>query len=486
MEGDQKRAFLAVIISGFILFGWQYLYGPKTQPVVKTQTVVKKETVKLNNDTSVTTTSSSESGQETKVEVVQNLNLYNLKNKNADYVLNNNLTISNASNVNQISTFLDTVESTKAFQIYFDVGRGLTEQYFNVEKVSDSLLKITSEKINGEVTLRENGKLNFNFNSSDLRNVSLTFNSSKKELENNQKREFIFLDDDLESIQVGEVDKEDKAIRWLGVNFNYHVFLASFANKKNMLLTTRDDNSLNATIQAKNNFELNVVYTKKEYDHLKTLGDNLHLSVDFGIWSLLAEPMLWLLQKFHTLIPNYGMAIILLTLLIRLVTFPLQYKSFKSMKKMQEIQPELTKLREKFKDDPQRMQKESMELFKRAGANPLGGCLPLLLQMPVFFALYKVLYSAVELVGAPFYFWINDLSIKDPLYILPILMAGAMFVQQKLSPTAVADPTQKKVMMFMPLIFALIMKDLPSGLCLYIFVSTVFGLLQQMFVYKRT
>ena len=169
-----------------------------------------------------------------------------------------------------------------------------------------------------------------------------------------------------------------------------------------------------------------------------------------------------------------------------MITFPLQYKSFKSMKKMQDIQPELTKLKEKFKDDPQRMQKESMELFKRAGANPLGGCLPLLLQMPFFFAFYKVLYGAVELVDAPFLFWIQDLSAKDQFYVLPVLMAGAMFLQQKLSPTTVSDPAQKKVMMFMPIIFGLIMKDLPSGLCLYIFISTIFGVLQQMFVYKRT
>jgi len=156
------------------------------------------------------------------------------------------------------------------------------------------------------------------------------------------------------------------------------------------------------------------------------------------------------------------------------------------MKKMQEIQPELTKLREKFKDDPQRMQKETMALFKKAGTNPIGGCLPMILQMPIFFAFYRVLYSAVELVDAPFYFWITDLSEKDPYYVLPVLMAGAMFFHQKLTPTASMDPTQKKIMMFMPLIFAVFMKDFPAGLTLYIFVSTVIAMLQQLFVFKRT
>jgi len=156
------------------------------------------------------------------------------------------------------------------------------------------------------------------------------------------------------------------------------------------------------------------------------------------------------------------------------------------MKRMQTIQPELTKLREKFKSDPQRMQKETMALFKKAGANPLGGCLPMILQMPVFFAFYRVLYSAVELVDAPFMLWIEDLSQKDPYYVLPVLMAGAMFFHQKLTPTTTADPAQQKIMMFMPGIFALFMKDFPAGLTLYIFVSTVVAMLQQMFVFKRT
>jgi YidC/Oxa1 family membrane protein insertase len=130
------------------------------------------------------------------------------------------------------------------------------------------------------------------------------------------------------------------------------------------------------------------------------------------------------------------------------------------------------------------MQKETMDLFKKAGANPLSGCLPLLLQMPFFFAIYKVLYSAVELVGAPFYGWIHDLSIQDPFYVLPVLMGFAMLAQQKLTPQASVDPIQQKIMMFMPVIFAFIMKSLPAGLVLYIFVSTVVGILQQSIVYK--
>src|SRR5690606_19433519 len=230
------------------------------------------------------------------------------------------------------------------------------------------------------------------------------------------------------------------------------------------------------------NFSL--VFAKKEYNELTALGHNLNQSVDFGIWGFFAVWILKGLQFFHKFVPNWGVAVILLTLVIRAITFPLQYKSYASMKKLQEIQPDLTKLREKYKDDPARMQKESMELFKKSGANPIGGCLPLLLQMPVFFAFYKVLYNAVELVDAPFYFWLHDLSNKDPYYVLPVLMTGAMFLQQKLTPNTVTDPVQKKVMLFMPIVFGFIMKDLPSGLSLYIFVSTLFGILQQLVVFN--
>ncbi|MBT5094515.1 MAG: membrane protein insertase YidC [Halobacteriovoraceae bacterium] len=237
-------------------------------------------------------------------------------------------------------------------------------------------------------------------------------------------------------------------------------------------------------VQPTTTFNGYFLYAKKNYDQLKKIGDNLDLTVDFGMLAIIAIPILRGLQYFYTWVPNYGVAIIFLTLLLRLVTFPLQYKSFKSMKKMQVVQPQLAKLREKYKDDPPRMQKETMALFKSAGANPLGGCFPLLLQMPIFFAFYQVLYNAVELVGAPFAGWIVDLSIKDPFYVLPVLMGVSFFFQSRLNPSTSADPTQKKLMMFMPLIFCFIMKDLPAGLNLYITVSTLLGIFQQLFVYK--
>lgn len=200
--------------------------------------------------------------------------------------------------------------------------------------------------------------------------------------------------------------------------------------------------------------------------------------INFGIFKVICYPILSLLKFFYSLSANYGIAIILLTLLIRILVFPLAYKGYKSMAKMQKIQPQLKAIREKYKNDSQKANLETMALMKEAQVNPLGGCMPMLLQIPIFFALYRVLSESVVMYQAPFMFWIQDLSLKDPYFVLPFLMGVTMFIQQKITPTAM-DPMQQKILMFMPIIFSIFMISLPSALTLYIFVSTLFGVLQQ-------
>jgi YidC/Oxa1 family membrane protein insertase len=185
---------------------------------------------------------------------------------------------------------------------------------------------------------------------------------------------------------------------------------------------------------------------------------------------------------FYKFCRNYGIAILLLTLLIRALFHPLTKKSLKAMRERQRIQPQIAKIKEKYKDDRQRMNKEVMDLMKANKGNPLGGCLPLLFQMPIFFALYRLLYNAIELYQAPFFGWIKDLSTKDPLYITPILMGVAMFVQQKMTPTTTIDPTQQRMLMLMPIIFSFFMIALPSGLVLYILASTLLQIASQYVV----
>ncbi len=205
--------------------------------------------------------------------------------------------------------------------------------------------------------------------------------------------------------------------------------------------------------------------------------------VDYGMFSVIAVPLLGVMKWFYGIVGNYGVAIILLTLLVRSLTFPFTYMSYKSMKSMQLLQPEVARLKEKHKGDTQTFNMEMMKLYKENKVNPMGGCLPMLLQLPVFWALYQVLQNSIELYRAPFILWIHDLSQKDPYYVLPVLMGITMFIQQKITPSTM-DPAQAKMMLIMPIFFSILMFGLPSGLTLYIFVSTLFGIIQQLIIMK--
>lgn len=205
--------------------------------------------------------------------------------------------------------------------------------------------------------------------------------------------------------------------------------------------------------------------------------------VDFGWFGSLARAILQVLTFFYSLVHNWGLSIILLTLLVRFLLLPLVLSSHRSMEVMKAIQPEIKKIRERFKKDPQRMNQEVMALMKTHRANPLGGCLPMLLQIPVFWALWKALGSSYSLYRSPFVLWIQDLSWKDPYYVLPILIGGLMFVQQKIIPVSLS-PEMAKAMQFLPIVIAVFMINLPSGLTLYVFVSSLFGLLQQIYLNK--
>lgn len=214
---------------------------------------------------------------------------------------------------------------------------------------------------------------------------------------------------------------------------------------------------------------------------LKFLSQEPALSelVEHGMFSFFAKPILYLLNFFYGFVHNYGVAIILLTILVRALFYPLSLKSYRSMRSMQKLQPQLLVLKERYKDDRERFNREQVALFKTHSVNPAGGCLPMLVQLPVFIALYAVLQNSIELFHAPFFWWIRDLSAKDPLYVYPVLMGIAMFLQQKMTPTPGMDPMQQKMMLIMPVVFTFMMVNLPAGLTLYIFLSTLLGILQQ-------
>ncbi len=236
---------------------------------------------------------------------------------------------------------------------------------------------------------------------------------------------------------------------------------------------------------------------------LKVLGsynNNLKKAINFGWFDVLAKPCLIGMNLIYDIIPNYGVAIILLTVLIKLLFWPLGTKSYKSMNDMKKLQPLMNQIRDKYKDDKQKMNQEVMNLYKTYKVNPMSGCLPMLVQMPIFFALYRMLYQAIELRHAPFMGWINDLSAPDRLFdfgvaipfmqppygipVLTIIMGATMFLQQKMSPT-MGDPTQAKIMMFMPLFMTVIFINFPAGLVLYWLVNNVLSIGQQYYIQKK-
>jgi YidC/Oxa1 family membrane protein insertase len=217
---------------------------------------------------------------------------------------------------------------------------------------------------------------------------------------------------------------------------------------------------------------------------MEEVAPGLELTVDYGKLTFLAKPIFWLLEKIHTLVGNWGWSIIFLTMLIKLAFFKLSETSYKSMANMRKLAPRLQALKERYGDDKQKLNQAMMEMYKTEKINPLGGCLPILVQIPVFIALYWVLLESVELRQAPFMLWLTDLSVADPYFVLPLIMGATMLIQQKLNP-APLDPIQAKVMMVLPVVFTVFFAFFPAGLVLYWVVNNTLSIAQQYVITKR-
>ncbi|RWU26909.1 membrane protein insertase YidC [Pseudomonas alkylphenolica] len=286
--------------------------------------------------------------------------------------------------------------------------------------------------------------------------------------------------------------KENVSGGW--VAWLQHYFVTAWIPNKsdNNIVQTRKDSqgnyiigftgpALNVAAGAKGETSAMLYAGPKIQDKLKELSPGLELTVDYGILWFIAQPIFWLLQHIHSLLGNWGWSIIVLTMLIKLLFFPLSAASYKSMARMRAVAPKLAALKEQHGDDRQKMSQAMMELYKKEKINPLGGCLPILVQMPVFLSLYWVLLESVEMRQAPWMFWITDLSIKDPFFILPIIMGATMFIQQRLNPTP-PDPMQAKVMKLMPIIFTFFFLWFPAGLVLYWVVNNCLSIAQQWYI----
>jgi len=282
---------------------------------------------------------------------------------------------------------------------------------------------------------------------------------------------------------------------WIG--FSQHYFLTAWIPQTDTInrFTTRK-NSANQYIgeftssafvvepQSTNSVSAHYYAGPKDQYRLEEISPNLGLTIDYGFLWFLAAPIYWVLTHIDSLVGNYGFSIILLTISVKALLYKLSETQYRSMAGMRRLMPKMQQLKESYGDDKMKLQKATMELYKKEKINPFGGCLPMLVQMPVFIALYWVLLESVELRHAPFIFWLNDLSVRDPFFILPLMMGATMYLQTSLSPTP-ADPMQAKVMKFMPIMMTGLFLMFPAGLVLYWFTNGALGILQQWYITRK-
>ena len=371
--------------------------------------------------------------------------------------------------------------------------QGVTEQKTITLKDNFNISIAKTIVNNGEAAVEWTPAVSFDsqFENSDILS---SYNKKFKIVAQNADGKFDDMDDNGD---IKDFFEAGDLVNWVGVNYGYFIFAvispenklhaaAEIDSKKNLSRFTATTEKIIVNPGESVTKEFSVYYGTKERELLKQKELGLEKTITFGWTSFLAEPLLLALNFFYGFLGNYGLAIILLTIVVKLLLWPLSNASYKSMNKMKALQPKLKELQEKYKDDKETLNKETMLLYQKENINPLGGCLPMFIQMPVYIALYYMIQNAVELFNAPFLpFWLTDLSEKDPYYIIPISLGVMMLLQTKFTPQT-GDNKQAKIMMYtMPIVFTWISLMLPSGMTLYWFVNTLLGIAQQFYINKK-
>jgi YidC/Oxa1 family membrane protein insertase len=548
---DNYRAILAIVLAFFILVGYQYLFVPameeQEQPVAeKTVEVQQPKTSVQKVQPQLTPAEIAQPAQfvepaslpsQEGKDIVVNTNVFTAVITETgggvkSYKLNH---FNETSDADSERKDLVTTESFTELPLYFswgvEPGRAQIplfasdKEILKVKAGEGQTLTMTAQLSSGlQVTRRlvfdpdsylfEMSIDIYNFSETALQGspymsiTSLPYGSAAQRYLFNGPAALI--DGKLEEVKPGDLEEASKTLKgnitWAAYEGTYFMtgvipeqnegislkLSAEGEKVRSLLIGVEDVIPANGHLQ----YNYQVYFGPKKMETLKEAGHDLERIVNFGWFDKLAKPALFLLNFFYGYVGNYGVSIILVTILIKLLFWPIAQKGLKSMKNMQKIQPKMAKLKEKYKDDKTRLNEEMMILYKTYKVNPVGGCLPMVMQIPVFFALYKVLLQAIELRHAPFMLWITDLSAPDRLFIgidlpylgglpvLTLLMGASMFLQQRMTP-APADPTQAKIMMFLPVIFTFMFLNFASGLVLYWFVNNLLSVAQQYLINKK-
>jgi len=293
------------------------------------------------------------------------------------------------------------------------------------------------------------------------------------------------VDDTLSVIEDGDATGTERFVDAkiaAGADKYYTTALYNFDGGFDVVVSSVNEDAPLLFVKGKSDLRLSGYIGPKEYKTLFAINEQLTDILEYGFFTFISKPLFLLLSYLHSVFGNWGWAIVGMTILIRLVLFPLTYKGMVSMNKLKELSPKIKELQAKHKDDKQKLNAQMMDLYKKHGANPMGGCLPIVLQIPVFFAIYRVLQNAIELKAAPWIFWVEDLAVMDPYFVLPVAMGATMFFHQRITPTNFTDPMQEKIMKFLPLIFTFFFVTFPAGLTLYWFTNNLFSIAQQYYV----
>lgn len=524
---ENKNFIIAVILSVAVMFVWSSFFAPQPEPVqkeaveqeqtaktaptgpleIKTGTVAEQAQAKpaviptadvnhpertgvIKND-SLELTYSSISGKITKTRIIKEK--YASKNVNLSEAMAEGAFFPEMSTVFGNEPSYE-VESASDSSVSFKYENGGVTEIKTISLLDDFKVSVSKTITNNTAgTVEWTPALSFhsqNQNESILSSYRKTFNIVVQK----EKGSFEELTD---SKDIDKYFASGKEVQWIGINYGYFIFavlpqdepmsaIVSIDSGKNLSSFIAESKGKVLQPGEMHTKNLTFFYGTKERELLKKEDIGLEKTITFGWTGFLAEPLLLALNFFNGFIGNYGLAIIFLTIVVKLLLFPLSSASYKSMSKMRVLQPKIKELQEKYKKDKETLNKETMLLYQKEGVNPLGGCLPMFIQMPVYIALYYMIQNAVELYNAPFLpFWLTDLSEKDPFYIIPVSLGVLMFLQTKLTPQTM-DNAQAKIMMYtMPVVFTWISLVLPSGMTLYWFVNTLLGIAQQLYVNKK-
>jgi YidC/Oxa1 family membrane protein insertase len=540
----EKRVILAFVLSFVVLIGWSYLFGPKTQQVPPEDITPPEKEIPHSGPVAPMpepvvpsraeelTIARTVEDKEIKIETP----LYRAVLSTAGAAIKSFKLKNYHETLEEDSPFIELVTLEGSGEDFLRIGFdaqpvfGTSRVFYDTDKSDISLGPESSPQDLTFHAMRPDGvsiEQTFRFYP-DTYQIDLMItlsNLSGHQVEGNLKASInnippekkgyysfigvaLLLDRELEEIKPDKMEEQKNLsgrIEWMAYEDDYFLTAiipddperGSFEGQlfpSGILKATYTHPPLSLAHQEQALSQLTLYLGPRDLNALKKVDRNLDRAVDFGWTDIIAKPLLYLLLFFNKYVNNYGVAIILLTILVKLLFWPLTHKSQKSMKEMQKLQPHMAKIREKYKNDKQRMNQELMGLYKTYKVNPMGGCLPMLIQLPVFFALFRVLGSSIELRHAPFILWITDLSAPDRLFnfpfriplmqapygipVLTLLMGASMFIQQKMTPT-VGDPAQAKMMMFLPVIFTFMFINFPSGLVLYWFVSNILTIGQQ-------